>query len=278
MRVACVQLTTGRNPTENLEMIAARMAEAVDKGAEMVALPETCNFMEKGRKAMQARVQPEADDTSVAAMGDKARQHNIWLLAGSLVLASEDGRGVNRSLLFAPDGSVAARYDKLHMFDVTLESGETHAESASYAPGERLVVADLGVAKLGMSICYDVRFAALYRQLALAGADIISVPSAFTQPTGAAHWHVLLRARAIETGCFILAPAQSGTHENGRTTYGHSLIISPWGKVLADAGKDDTMVLADLDLEEVAKARGQIPSLKHGRTFRLADGPQRSDD
>jgi predicted amidohydrolase len=173
---------------------------------------------------------------------------------------------------------VVARYDKIHMFDVTLASGETHAESQNYQAGERAVLADLGLAKLGLSICYDVRFGALYRHLAQAGADIIAVPSAFTRPTGAAHWEVLLRARAIETGCFIVAPAQVGKHENGRETYGHSLIIDPWGKVLAQATDTQGIVFADLDLSLVAKARSQIPSLRHGQAFSGTDGRAISDE
>ena len=278
MRVACLQLTTKCDPQANLADIRARVGQAVSAGAQLVALPETCNFMEKSRDAMQARVTSQTKDIVAIGLAELAQHHKIWLLAGSLVLAGEGGKAVNRSLVFAPDGGLAASYDKIHMFDVTLENGETHAESASYQAGAQLAIADLQVAKLGLSVCYDVRFPALYRQLALAGAQIISVPSAFTRPTGAAHWHILLRARAIETGCFIIAPAQCGQHENGRATYGHSLIVSAWGEVLADAGADGLMAMADLDLAQCAKARQQIATLQHGRAFKNPSGAQCCDD
>ena len=278
MRVACLQLTTKCDPQANLADIRARVGQAVSAGAQLVALPETCNFMEKRRDAMQARATSQTKDIVAIGLAELAQHHKIWLLAGSLVLAGEGGKAVNRSLVFAPDGALAASYDKIHMFDVTLENGETHAESASYQAGAQLAIADLQVAKLGLSVCYDVRFPALYRQLALAGAQIISVPSAFTRPTGAAHWHILLRARAIETGCFIIAPAQCGQHENGRATYGHSLIVSAWGEVLADAGADGLMAMADLDLAQCAKARQQIATLQHGRGFKNPSGAQCCDD
>ena len=227
---------------------------------------------------MQARLTTQKDNPDVKQITALTAELGVHVLIGSMVLASDDTpKAVNRSLLLAPDGAVAAQYDKIHMFDVTLANGETHAESANYQPGNTLSLADIGGMKLGLSICYDVRFPTLYRRLAQAGADIISVPSAFTRPTGKAHWHILLRARAIETGCFIIAPAQVGAHENGRETYGHSLIVDPWGHVLAEAGDDDDMILANLDASLVEKARAQIPALAHGRGFATPAGEAAHD-
>lgn len=273
MHIACIQMTSAQDPADNLPVIEARLRKAAAAGATLIALPETCVFMERGRKAMQARLTAPQDNSDLKQIAALTAELGVHVLIGSMVLASEDTeRAVNRSLLLAPDGTVAASYDKIHMFDVTLANGETHAESASYQPGERLAVADIGEAKLGLSICYDVRFPTLYRRLAEAGADIISVPSAFTRPTGKAHWHILLRARAIETGCFIIAPAQVGAHENGRETYGHSLIIDPWGQVLAEAGDADDMIMAEIDVSLAEKARAQIPALTHGRAFTTPSG------
>jgi len=282
MKVACIQMTTGCDPVDNLQTIETQTRAAVAAGAELVALPETCISMEKNRKAMRARLQAEADSAPLQALCALAKELDVGLLVGSMVLANDTQKGdgekaVNRSLYINPQGEIVARYDKIHMFDVTLANGETHAESHNYQAGARAVLADLGAAKLGLSICYDVRFGALYRRLAQAGADIISVPSAFTRPTGKAHWQVLLRARAIETGCFILAPAQVGTHENGRETYGHSLIVDPWGDILAQAEDSDGFILADLELSLVAKAREQIPALLHGQNFLAPDGSEMSD-
>lgn len=276
--MACVQMTSGRNPADNLPLIETRLRKAAAAGAQLIALPETCVFMERGQKAMQARLTAQEDNADLKQLAALTAELGVYVLIGSMVLAAEDGdKAVNRSLLLTPDGRVAAHYDKVHMFDVTLESGEHHSESASYQAGDTLCMADIGVAKLGLSICYDVRFAGLYRRLAEAGADIISVPSAFTRPTGAAHWHVLLRARAIETGCFIIAPAQIGAHENGRETYGHSLIIDPWGGILAEAQDTDEIIYATLDMTLVGKARAQIPALQHGRAYHLPDGDMAHD-
>lgn len=278
VKVACVQMTSGRNPADNLPLIETRLRKAAAAGAQLIALPETCVFMERGQKAMQARLTAQKDNADLKQLAALTAELGVYVLVGSMVLAAESGdKAVNRSLLLAPDGRVAAHYDKVHMFDVTLESGEQHAESAGYQAGEALCLSDIGFANLGLSICYDVRFAGLYRRLAQAGAQIICVPSAFTRPTGAAHWHVLLRARAIETGCFIMAPAQVGQHENGRETYGHSLIIDPWGKILAEAQADDEIIYAELDMTLVAKARRQIPALQHGRAYRLPDGEMAHD-
>ena len=278
MKIACVQMTSAQDPADNMPVIEARLRKAAALGAQLIALPETCVFMERGRKAMQARLTAQKDNPDVKQITALTAELGVHVLIGSMVLASDDTpKAVNRSLLLAPDGAVAAQYDKIHMFDVTLANGETHAESANYQPGNTLSLADIGGMTLGLSICYDVRFPTLYRRLAQAGADIISVPSAFTRPTGKAHWHILLRARAIETGCFIIAPAQVGAHENGRETYGHSLIVDPWGHVLAEAGDDDDMILADLDVSLVEKARAQIPALAHGRGFATPAGEAAHD-
>ncbi len=270
MKVACVQMTTTTDSVVNCAAMVAVLREAVAQDVAFIAFPETCNFMERGHKAMRARVQSEADDICLAALRAEAAAHKIWVSAGSLILATPEGHVVNRSLLINPQGQVVARYDKIHMFDVVLDNGERHQESAHYQAGAAAVLAKVGAQHLGMSICYDVRFGELYRAYAQAGADFLIVPSAFTIPTGQAHWHILLRARAIETGCFVLAAAQCGTHENGRRTYGHSLIIDPWGRVLAEALENNPcFITASLDFSQGAKARQQVPSLLHGRNFKM---------
>lgn len=266
-RVACVQTCTGTNPESNIRRLEALISQAAENGADFVLTPETCNFMPKGTDMRRAQMCAESEDTAVKSLSGLAARLNIHLLAGSLILAGQGGKSVNRSLCFDAQGRVIGRYDKIHLFDVELENGEKHSESMHYDAGDQAVLADLPFGRLGMTVCYDVRFPALYRSLALQGADFISVPAAFTQTTGAAHWHVLLRARAIETGCFIFAPAQSGTHENGRKTYGHSLIVSPWGEILADAGLETGIVYADIKTEQIHTARRQIPALKHVRDF-----------
>lgn len=247
----------------------ARLAAA--SGARLIALPEACTFMEKNRAAMRARLFTEHESPQVAAFVDLSRELGVWVLAGSQFLADEDGTAVNRSLVFAPDGTIAARYDKIHMFDVTLPNGEVHAESQSYKAGTKVDMVAVGDVRIGLSICYDIRFPAMYRAMACAGAQVLSVPSAFTQVTGEAHWHVLLRARAIENGAYVLAPAQSGTHENGRQTFGHSLIVDPWGTIIAEAGEDDDFVMAKLDMAAVEKARCALPVFDHGCVFSLSD-------
>ena len=278
MKIACVQMTSACDPADNLPVIAARVKQAVAQGARLVALPETCSFMEKNNKAMRARLERQSDSAVLAALQALAQENSVFLLVGSLILADENSdKAVNRSLLIAPNGAVQAQYDKIHMFDVVLDDGESHRESASYQAGDKLVVTKAYGLSLGLSICYDVRFPALYRRLAEAGAQVIFVPSAFTKQTGKAHWHILLRARAIETGCFIVAPAQIGAHENGRETYGHSLIIDPWGRVLAEASVDDEVIIAEMDMALVDRARRQIPALHHGADFRLPEGGQGQD-
>jgi predicted amidohydrolase len=268
MKIAAIEMTTACDPEVNMPIISDAVRAAAKAGAQMVALPETCVFMEKGSKAMRQRLTSEADNPHLGALCQLADELSIWLLIGSMVLADGDSP-VNRSLLISPEGQVAARYDKIHMFDVTLENGETHRESAHYKAGEAAVLAPMGAVQLGLSICYDVRFPNLYRRLAQAGAHVISVPSAFTHQTGAAHWHILLRARAIETGCYIIAPAQVGKHENGRHTYGHSLIIDPWGEIIAEAQHGDRFIMAQIDPATCAAVRQQLPALEHGKRFVL---------
>ncbi len=270
VRVACVQTCSGRDVDQNISYTSRQIIEAVDNGAQFVLTPEVTNLMEENNQALRARVGRQGDDKAVAAFSALAKKLHIYLLIGSLGLHDDAGEKlVNRSVLFLPDGSIAATYDKIHMFDVDLGGGETYRESANYAAGDKAMVVDLPFGKLGLSICYDVRFAHLYRTLAKAGAQMIAVPAAFTKVSGQAHWHVLLRARAIETGCFILAPGQAGLHENGRETYGHSLIISPWGEVLAEGGETTDIIYADIELAQVEEARGKIPALQHDRAFSL---------
>ncbi len=264
-RVALVQLCCGRAVAPNLDMAERLIRRASAGGADYVQTPENTSFMELEAERVAALVQSEDDSEPLARFRDLAKELGIWLHIGSLATRIDDTRIANRSYLIGPDGEVAARYDKLHMFDVDLPNGETYRESQNYRPGEKAVVVELPLGRLGLSICYDLRFPALYRALANAGADLIAIPSAFTKQTGAAHWRVLVRARAIETGAFVLAATQGGTHENGRQTFGHSIIVSPWGEVLAEAGEDPTVIFADIDLAESAAARARIPALRHGR-------------
>jgi predicted amidohydrolase len=268
--VAVLQVNAGTEIDANLQAAAALVRQARGRGAELIALPENVAMMVQGRAKVMARVRPEAEHPGVPFFQDLARETGAWLLTGSLAILEADGRVANRVFLVDPAGAIAARYDKIHMFDVDLGGGESYRESATYRPGERAVVAPTPWGGLGLTICYDVRFPHLYRTLAKAGASIIAVPAAFTVPTGRAHWHVLLRARAIETGCYVIAPAQVGTHDEGRRTYGHALIIDPWGEVLADAGEEPGMILAELDMARVAEARGKVPSLQHDRAFTLS--------
>lgn len=276
MRVGLVQLTVSDDPAANLPGTVALVRAAASQGATFVLTPECTNALSSNRAHQQSVLQVEAQDQTLAALRAEAARLGIWLLIGSLglVTGDADGRFANRSFMIAPDGSIAASYDKIHMFDVNVSDTEIYRESAGYRPGSKAVLARTDFGIVGMTICYDVRFAALYRQLAQAGAQILTVPAAFNHITGAAHWEPLLRARAIETGTYVLAPAQTGFHPEtagkGRRTHGHSLVISPWGEILADGGTDPGVTLADIDLAEVAKARARIPSLTHDREF---DGP-----
>jgi predicted amidohydrolase len=276
MRAGLVQLTVTDDPQANLPVTVGLVRAAVAGGAGFVLTPELTNGLSSSRVHQRSVFWHEDDDPTLAALRDEAKASGIWLLIGSLGLLTHDadGRFANRSFMIAPDGSVAARYDKIHMFDVNVSATEVYRESEGYRPGTKAVVAETAFAKIGMTVCYDVRFPALYRRLAQGGAQIITVPAAFNHITGAAHWEALLRARAIETGCFVLAPAQTGfhpeAHGKGRRTHGHSLAIAPWGEILADAGTDPGVTLIDLDLTEVDKARARVPSLTHDRGF---DGP-----
>ena len=275
MRAGLVQLTVGDDPALNLPDTVARVRAAVAGGADFVLTPECTNGLSSNRARQQQVFRHEADDPTLAALRDEAARAGVWLLVGSLGLLTgdADGRFANRSFLVGPDGAIAARYDKIHMFDVNVSETEVYRESSGYRPGAAAVVAQTPFGRVGMTVCYDVRFARLYRTLAQAGADIITVPAAFNHITGAAHWEVLLRARAIETGCFVLAPAQTGFHPEqggkGRRTHGHSLVIAPWGEVLADAGDEPGVTFAEIDLAEVARARARVPSLSHDRVFDL---------
>lgn len=267
LRVACVQITAGRDVGANIELASGLIRQAAAAGAWLVATPEMTSLMERDKRSMRPKIKVEAEDQALAAFRALAQELGIHLLIGSLPIDTAEDRLANRAFLIDPEGGIKARYDKIHMFDVDLPGGESFRESAAYRPGGEAVLADVEGAKLGLTICYDIRFAALYRRLAQAGAQIIATPAAFTKVTGQAHWHILQRARAIENGCFIIAPAQTGTHEDGRQTFGHALIIDPWGEVLADAGTEQGFIIADLDLDAVDAARGKIPALTHDRDF-----------
>jgi predicted amidohydrolase len=268
---AMVQMRTGLLPEPSLEQAASLIREAARQGADYVQTPEVSNMMQQSRKALFEHLATEEDDRSLKAYRALAAELKIHLHIGSLALRASPEKAVNRSFLIGPDGTLMASYDKIHMFDIDLPGGESYRESANYQPGETAVTADLPWGRLGLTICYDVRFPALYRALAESGAAFFSVPSAFTRKTGEAHWHTLLRARAIENGCFVFAAAQTGLHENKRETYGHSLIVDPWGTVLAEAGVEPGVIIAKIDPARVATARKTVPSLQHGRRFSVAD-------
>jgi len=267
IKVACIQLRSSDDMESNLRETSALIRRAHADGARFIATPEnTCLMAPDGGAKLEKSFSESADPT-LPAFCALANQLDIWLLIGSLAIKVSDKKTANRSFLIAPDGRIAARYNKIHLFDVNLPSGETYRESNTVEPGDDAVVVNLPWARVGLSVCYDLRFPQLYRTLAKAGAEILTVPSAFTETTGKAHWHVLLRARAIENGCFVMAPAQGGEHANGRRTYGHSLIIGPWGDILAEGGVDPGIVAAELDLDEIGAARGRVPALNHDRPY-----------
>lgn len=270
-RAACVQMTSGSEVEPNIAAALELIAEAAGQGADFVGTPENTTQIENDKRRMLASAHPEASHPAIPAFAEAAAKHGIWLLIGSLTIKLSDSLCANRSILFTPSGEIAARYDKIHMFDVQIPDGQSYRESATFRPGEQAVLADLPWGKLGMTVCYDLRFAKLYRSLAQAGAGILTVPAAFTEFTGQAHWHVLLRARAIETGCFVIAPAQCGEHVGGRRTYGHSLVVAPWGEVLADGGDSPGVVTAEIELAKIAEARAMVPALTHDRDFALPD-------
>lgn len=277
MRTALVQFTSSDDPQDNLDRLVAAIDEAVAQGAGFVLTPEVSNCLSTSRTHQNMVLTLQEQDQTLATLRAQAQRQGIWLLIGSLALKTEDpdGRFANRSFLIDPDGTIIAQYDKIHMFDVNVTPEETYRESDGYRPGEQAVVADAGFARIGMAVCYDLRFPLLHNTLARAGADILTFPAAFSPVTGAAHWEPLLRARAIETGCYVLAPAQTGTHPasrgKARSTYGHSMVISPWGEVLLDAGTEPGIYLVDLDMKTVHAARAKIPALQNARRF---NGPK----
>lgn len=266
---ACIQLRTSNDVAENIAYTTDLVREAADKGAEFIITPETTGLMELGAERLFANTRFQQDDLAVKAFSALAAELGVWLTIGSLAIKLSDTKVANRCFVFAPDGRLVTTYDKLHMFDVDLPHGEVFRESQNYQAGVRAVTVDMPWGRVGLTICYDVRFPQLYRALAQSGAGYLTVPSAFAKNTGKDHWHLLLRARAVENGAFVFAPAQGGTHENGRETYGHSLIISPWGDVLAEAGIEPGVILAKIDPALVDQARSRIAALKHDRPIEI---------
>lgn len=266
--VGLIQLCASERVPENIKTASALIREAAGKGAEFILTPEMTGIFEQRKAPLFENTFPEDTDPALAAFTALAKELNVWLLIGSLAIKVADDKLVNRSFLISPTG-IEARYDKIHMFDVDLPGGESYRESSTYQAGAKPVVADTPFGKIGLSICYDLRFSYLYRRLAHMGAEIITIPSSFTKVTGQAHWHTLMRARAIEVGCFVLAPAQAGTHSGGRETYGHTLVVDPWGQVLLDAGSvTEGAFVTSLDLTKIDKARAMIPALKHDRELK----------
>ncbi|MBO9407235.1 carbon-nitrogen hydrolase family protein [Shimia sp. R9_1] len=276
MRAALLQMTSSDVPEENLATASAMMREAKSEGADFAFMPEVMNCLSTSRSRQNEVLRLEEEDATLPALSALCAELGMWALIGSLGLKTHDpdGRFANRSFVISDKGEIVARYDKIHMFDVDVTPEETYRESDGYRPGDKAVVAETPFGAIGMTICYDVRFGALHRRLAKAGAQILTVPAAFSHVTGAAHWETLLRARAIETGCFVIAPAQTGTHATtrgqARRTHGHSMVVAPWGEVLADAGTEAGVTIVDVDLSLVQKARRQVPALQHDREF---DGP-----
>ena len=270
-KVGLVQMRSGADPRANRATVLAMIEEAARAGAAYVLTPEMTNIMEVGHQRLFAAIVDEEADPTLAAVREAARRHSIYIHIGSLAVKVSADKAANRSFVIDRRGEVVARYDKIHMFDVDLADGESYRESRNYRAGELAVVTDLPWGRLGVTICYDLRFPALYRALAEAGASFFSIPAAFTRQTGEAHWHVLIRARAIENGSFVFAAAQGGKHENGRETFGHSLVVDPWGEILAEGGSEPGLILADVDLAQVAAARSRIPSLLHGRRFEVIE-------
>ena len=277
-RLACIQTNAGNEMAANLDAAEELVRQAHAAGANLIALPECVSMMEPDRALVRQKAAPADDHPAIHRFQKLAADLGVWMQVGSVAIDLGDGTVANRSVLIDARGDVVADYDKIHMFDVDLPGGETYRESDTYRPGDAACIARTPWGALGMTICYDLRFPQLYRDLAHAGASLLSVPSAFTRPTGAAHWHVLLRARAIETGCYVFAAAQCGDHPGGRRTYGHSLIVDPWGEVLADGGDSPGVVIADIDPAKVDRARQSLPTLDHERRFAppdLSPNPQR---
>jgi predicted amidohydrolase len=269
-RVGLVQMCTGRDVEKNIADAGALIRQAAAQGAQYVQTPEITTLMEPERARLFATIRPDDGNPAVARFSELAAELKLWLHIGSMPILFGSGRIANRSFLFQPSGEVAARFDKIHMFAVDLPGGESYRESKNYQSGDAAVLSRLPWGTLGLTVCYDLRFPHLYRALAQAGADFLAIPSAFTAKTGAAHWHILMRARAIENGSFVFAAAQAGKHESGRESYGHSLIVAPWGEILADAGQErEAVIVADIDVAKVAEARQRIPSLQHDRPFQV---------
>ena len=270
-RVGLIQMRSSRTPAENVEAAARLIGEAKSGGADYVLTPEMTNIMESSRERLFATIVPEEHDSSLATFRELARVLQLYVHVGSLAVKVSPDKAANRGFVIDRRGDIVARYDKIHMFDVDLANGESYRESRSYRPGDLAVVTDLPWGRLGITICYDLRFPALYRALAEAGSIFLAIPSAFTRQTGEAHWHTLMRARAIENGSFVFAAAQGGMHENGRETFGHSLVADPWGRIIAETGTEPGVLFADIDPAEVAAARSRIPSLQHGRRFEILE-------
>ena len=266
---ACIQLNSKRDIELNFAEILQLVDEALELGAEFITLPECTGMMEPNRRLLKEKTPYEQDHSVLIAIRERAMENGVWILIGSLAIRLRENEIVNRSYLIDTKGKIAATYDKIHMFDVQLDDGQSYRESETYKPGTEAVLAELPWGRLGLTICYDVRFAYLYRTLAQNGARFITVPSAFTKVSGEAHWHVLQRARAIETGCYIISAAQCGNHAEGRQTYGHSLIVDPWGKILADGGEEIGVIVARIDPHQVENARAKIPALSHDRRYKL---------
>jgi predicted amidohydrolase len=268
---AMIQMRSGLDPAANLAAALELIEQAKQAGADYVLTPEMTNILAARREQLLANIVAEEQDVTLATLREVARNLAIYVHIGSLAIKASPEKAANRSFLIDRRGEIAARYDKIHMFDVDLAGGESYRESNTYRPGELAMIADLPWGRLGLTVCYDLRFPALYRALAEAGASFLAIPSAFTRQTGEAHWHVLQRARAIENGCFVFAAAQGGQHENGRETYGHSLVVDPWGRILAEGGTEPGVVMAQIDPSEAVSARARIPSLHHGRRFELVE-------
>tara|TARA_R110002020_G_scaffold143828_6_gene316463 strand:- start:2543 stop:3403 length:861 start_codon:yes stop_codon:yes gene_type:complete len=272
---AAVQMRSGVSPEANIAVMTDLVREAASRGARYVQTPEMTGAIQKDRAGLRRILRTEADDPVLGAASALAGELGIWLHIGSTAIDAGGGMTANRAVVFGPDGAAIGRYDKIHMFDVDLDNGESWRESAVYRPGEVARTVDLDGARLGLGICYDIRFPQLFRDLALAGADILTAPAAFTRQTGEAHWHVLQRARAIENGAFVISAAQGGLHEDGRETYGHSMIVDPWGRVIAEAeGDEPGIIVATLALDQVKAARAKIPNLKNARSYRVEGDPQ----
>jgi deaminated glutathione amidase len=270
-RAGLIQMRSGRTPQANLDEAVKLIGQAREAGADYVQTPEMTNIMETDRARMFATIVAEEQDSTVATLREVARKLKLYVHIGSLAIKVSPDKAANRSFLISPKGEIVGRYDKIHMFDVDLAGGESYRESRNFRPGELAVLADLPWGRFGMTVCYDLRFPSLYRALAEAGASILTIPAAFTRQTGEAHWQVLMRARAIENGCFVIAAAQGGKHENGRETFGHSIVVDPWGRVIAEGDAEPGLIMAEIDLAAVSAARARIPSLQHGRRFEIIE-------